>query len=80
MEDHCVAHCLGLHVNAFKSTSNYSVVIINVNLAKLLCYITIDYIQRYATEEILRKQDNQGSSSEGEVSDLSEDETQDMEM
>jgi ubiquitin-conjugating enzyme E2 H len=43
----------------------------------------IEYINKYATEEILlREQRNhqQESSSEEEASDLSEDETQDMEL
>lgn len=39
--------------------------------------LLIEYIQKYATTEAIREQD---SSSESEMSDLSEDETQDMEL
>ena len=40
-----------------------------------------DYIKRYATEAALREQDAASSSSESEMSDLSEDdEVQDMEL
>ena len=46
----------------------------------LFCSL-VEYIQKYATEEALRdKDDGESSSSESEMSDLSEDETQDMEI
>jgi ubiquitin-conjugating enzyme E2 H len=41
-----------------------------------------EYVRRYATEEALREQENQGVSSDSEssMSDFSEDEAQDMEL
>lgn len=41
-----------------------------------------EYIQRYATEEALKEQEEGGgdSSSESSMSDFSEDEAQDMEL
>ncbi|XP_033643825.1 ubiquitin-conjugating enzyme E2 H [Asterias rubens] len=39
-----------------------------------------EYVQKYATEEALREQDAQSSSSESSMSDFSEDETQGMEL
>ncbi|XP_038054317.1 ubiquitin-conjugating enzyme E2 H [Patiria miniata] len=39
-----------------------------------------EFVQKYATEEALREQDAQSSSSESSMSDFSEDETQDMEL
>lgn len=42
---------------------------------------SLEYIHKYATEEALKGNDNDDSSdSESEMSDLSEDETQDMEI
>lgn len=49
-----------------------------------LCVILVfpEYIQRYATEEALKEQEEGGgdSSSESSMSDFSEDEAQDMEL
>lgn len=42
--------------------------------------IVVEYINKYATEEVLRDQDQQESSTDGEMSDLSEDEAHDMEL
>lgn len=39
-----------------------------------------EYIKRYATEKALRGQDEESSSSASDMSDLSEDEIQDMEL
>ncbi|XP_071960741.1 ubiquitin-conjugating enzyme E2 H [Antedon mediterranea] len=39
-----------------------------------------DYIRRYATEDILKEQEDISSSSESSMSDFSEDEAQDMEL
>ena len=39
-----------------------------------------EYVKKYATEEALREQEHQLSSSESSMSDFSEDETQDMEL
>ncbi|PSN47884.1 Ubiquitin-conjugating enzyme E2 H, partial [Blattella germanica] len=41
-----------------------------------------EYVKKYATEEALREQENQGVSSDSEssMSDFSEDEAQDMEL
>ncbi|KAK3601731.1 hypothetical protein CHS0354_016093 [Potamilus streckersoni] len=39
-----------------------------------------EYVKRYATEEVLREQEQQSSSSESSMSDFSEDEAQDMEL
>ena len=41
-----------------------------------------EYIQKYATEEALKEQEEHGgdSSSESSMSDFSEDEAQDMEL
>ena len=39
-----------------------------------------DYIKKYATEEVLRQNEEDSSSSASEMSDLSEDEIQDMEL
>jgi ubiquitin-conjugating enzyme E2 H len=41
-----------------------------------------EYVRKYATEEALREQENQGVSSDSEssMSDFSEDEAQDMEL
>lgn len=46
----------------------------------LLVSSSLDYIERYATEQALRQQEHRESSSESEMSDLSEDEAQDMEL
>lgn len=44
-------------------------------------YVT-EYVRKYATEEALREQEQQGVSSDSEssMSDFSEDETKDMEL
>ena len=39
-----------------------------------------DYIKRYATDEVLRQSEEDSSSSASEMSDLSDDEIQDMEL
>ena len=39
-----------------------------------------DYIKKYATEAALRGDEDGSSDSDGEISDLSEDEIQDMEL
>lgn len=39
-----------------------------------------EYINKYATEDVLREQGGDSSSEDGETSDLSEDEAQDMEL
>ncbi|CAN8004992.1 unnamed protein product [Ixodes pacificus] len=39
-----------------------------------------EYVKKYATEEALREQDNESSSSESSMSDFSDDETKDMEL
>ncbi|XP_069101681.1 ubiquitin-conjugating enzyme E2 H [Argopecten irradians] len=39
-----------------------------------------EYVRKYATEEALREQEHQSSSSESSMSDFSEDEAQDMEL
>lgn len=46
------------------------------------CVSFPEYIQRYATEEALKEQEEGGgdSSSESSMSDFSEDEAQDMEL
>ena len=41
---------------------------------------TLEYIKKYATEEALREQEHNSSSSESSMSDFSEDEAQDMEL
>ena len=49
----------------------------------IYCYLSsplLDYIEKYATEQALRQQEHRESSSESEMSDLSEDEAQDMEL
>lgn len=48
----------------------------------LCCVCLSEYIQRYATEEALKEQEEGGgdSSSESSMSDFSEDEAQDMEL
>lgn len=48
----------------------------------LPCSSFSEYIQRYATEEALKEQEEGGgdSSSESSMSDFSEDEAQDMEL
>lgn len=47
----------------------------------LMCLFS-EYIQKYATEEALKEQEEHGgdSSSESSMSDFSEDEAQDMEL
>lgn len=52
-----------------------------VNFALPVCLFS-EYIQRYATEEALKEQEEGGgdSSSESSMSDFSEDEAQDMEL
>lgn len=47
-----------------------------------VCVCFPEYIQRYATEEALKEQEEGGgdSSSESSMSDFSEDEAQDMEL
>lgn len=51
-----------------------------LSLSPLLC--VLEYIQKYATEEALKEQEEGGgdSSSESSMSDFSEDEAQDMEL
>lgn len=46
------------------------------------CLSFSEYIQKYATEEALKEQEEGGgdSSSESSMSDFSEDEAQDMEL
>ena len=46
------------------------------------CVSFSEYIQKYATEEALKEQEEGGgdSSSESSMSDFSEDEAQDMEL
>ena len=39
-----------------------------------------DYLKRYATEEALKEQEQDESTSESSMSDFSEDEAQDMEL
>lgn len=39
-----------------------------------------EYIKKYATEEVLKDQEEMSSSSESSISDFSEDEAQDMEL
>jgi ubiquitin-conjugating enzyme E2 H len=39
-----------------------------------------EYVKKYATEEAIREQEDQSSSSESSMSDFSEDEAQDMEL
>lgn len=39
-----------------------------------------EYIRKYATEEVLKDQEEMSSSSESSISDFSEDEVQDMEL
>lgn len=48
----------------------------------VVCVCFSEYIQRYATEEALKEQEEGGgdSSSESSMSDFSEDEAQDMEL
>ena len=41
---------------------------------------SLDYIEKYATEQALWQQEHHESSSESEMSDLSEDEMQNMEL
>ena len=45
-----------------------------------VCLMFSEYVKKYATEEALREQEQQLSSSESSMSDFSEDETQDMEL
>ena len=48
-----------------------------------MVYITSfspEYIKKYATEEVLKDQEEMSSSSESSISDFSEDEAQDMEL
>ena len=58
------------------------IVFCNVIVFHNLYYMnSTEYIDKYATEEALREKEQQDSSSdESEMSDLSEDETQDMEI
>ena len=44
------------------------------------CVVVTEYIKKYATEEALREQEHNSSSSESSMSDFSEDEAQDMEL
>lgn len=47
---------------------------------KTVCFLT-DYIKKYATEEVLRQNEADSSSSASEMSDLSDDdEIKDMEL
>lgn len=49
----------------------------------LFCvFVSLEYIQKYATEEALKEQEEGAgdSSSESSMSDFSEDEAQDMEL
>lgn len=51
----------------------------------MLCFLSLpcaEYIQKYATEEALKEQEEGtgDSSSESSMSDFSEDEAQDMEL
>lgn len=39
-----------------------------------------EYVKKYATEEAIREQDQQDSSSESSMSDFSDDEVQNMEL
>lgn len=48
---------------------------------KLMCnLLSPEYIRKYATEEVLKDQEEMSSSSESSISDFSEDEVQDMEL
>lgn len=55
---------------------------VDVSLDSFLCSSLPEYIQKYATEEALKEQEEGGgdSSSESSMSDFSEDEAQDMEL
>lgn len=43
-------------------------------------FLILEYVKKYATEEALREQEEDQSSSESSMSDFSDDETQDMEL
>ncbi len=43
-------------------------------------FVFVDHIKKYATEEVLRQTEEDSSSSASEMSDLSDDEIQDMEL
>ena len=43
-------------------------------------YLSLDYIEKYATEQALWQQEHRESSSESEMSDLSDEEMQNMEL
>lgn len=43
-------------------------------------FLPLEYVKKYATEEALREQEEDQSSSESSMSDFSDDETQDMEL
>lgn len=48
---------------------------------KSMCnLLSPEYIRKYATEEVLKDQEEMSSSSESSISDFSEDEVQDMEL
>ena len=46
----------------------------------IVLFLTVEYIRKYATEEALRGNEDESSSSASEMSDLSEDEAQNMEL
>ena len=47
---------------------------------KCMFVVIADYLKRYATEEALKEQEQDESTSESSMSDFSEDEAQDMEL
>lgn len=53
----------------------WSCPLLNINL-----FLPLEYVKKYATEEALREQEEDQSSSESSMSDFSDDETQDMEL
>lgn len=58
-------------------------IVFQYNIIKYKCSKNFpEYVRKYATEEALREQEQQGVSSDSEssMSDFSEDETKDMEL
>lgn len=53
--------------------------LLNINFFCFV-FLPLEYVKKYATEEALREQEEDQSSSESSMSDFSDDETQDMEL
>ena len=69
-----------LNIVCLHKTSLYNFIVYMKQNQQVFLSSCADYIKKYATEAALRGDEDGSSDSDGEISDLSEDEIQDMEL